>query len=57
MLLSPAAFASQVGVSDRAVRQWCSSGRLPGLTTTPGGHYRIPPSYVALVREGRLPLR
>jgi excisionase family DNA binding protein len=56
-MLSPAAFASQVGVSDRAVRQWCSSGRLPGLTTTPGGHYRIPPSYVALVREGRLPLR
>jgi excisionase family DNA binding protein len=57
MLLSPARFAEAVGVSDRAVRLWCAAGRLPGLTTTPGGHYRIPPSYVALVREGRLPLR
>lgn len=56
-MLSPSRFALLVGVTDRAVRLWCSSGRLPGLTTTPGGHYKIPSSYVALVREGRLPLR
>jgi hypothetical protein len=56
-MLSPAKFATLVGVTGRAVRKWIAGGRLPGVEQCPNGYLLIPPSYVALVREGRLPLR
>jgi DNA-binding transcriptional MerR regulator len=50
-------FAREAGVPLRTLQDWLAQGRLPGVERSGGGRYRIPPSYVALVREGRLPLR
>jgi DNA-binding transcriptional MerR regulator len=55
--MTSGSFARLAGVPLRTVQHWLAHGRLPGVEVTATGRYRIPPAYVALVREGRLPLR
>jgi hypothetical protein len=50
-------FARATGTPLRTVQHWLAQRWLPGAERSGSGRYRIPPAYVALVREGRLPLR
>jgi len=53
--VAPGEVARVLGVSRRAVTQWCAEGSISGAVKTPGirGRWRIPVAFLSAFREGR----
>jgi len=55
-LLTTRAVAREAGVTPCAVQKWCRLGLLGGyVRRTAGGHYRIHPCVVVMLRQGQSP--
>lgn len=55
-LLTTRAVAREAGVTPCAVQKWCRLGLLGGyVRRTAGGHYRIHPCVVVMLRQGEVP--
>ena len=57
-LLTTRTVAREAGVEACAVQKWCRLGLLGGyVRRTAGGHYRIHPCVVAMLRRGQSPFQ